>query len=52
MPEKLPRLLIVDACILFSFFKSDSIRRRIIEELPNFGCRLISPAFAFKEFPQ
>ncbi|RLJ02047.1 MAG: hypothetical protein DRP10_02385 [Candidatus Aenigmatarchaeota archaeon] len=49
MPEKLPRTLIVDASILFSFFKKDSARRRIIEELPNLGCRLISPEFALKE---
>lgn len=49
MLERLPRILIVDACVLFSFFKSDSVRRRIIEELPNLGCRLISPEFAFRE---
>jgi len=49
MSERLPRTLIVDACILFSFFKGDSIRRRLIEEIPNLGCELISPEFAFSE---
>lgn len=49
MLERLPRTLIVDACILFSFFKSGSDRRRIIEELSNLGCRLISPEFVFEE---
>ena len=45
----LPKILIVDANILFSFFKSGSERRRLIEELPNLGCRLISPEFVFRE---
>ena len=49
MLEKLPKILVVDASILFSFFKHDSDRRRIIEGLPNFGCRLISPKFVFEE---
>lgn len=49
MSEKLPRILIVDACILFSFFKSDSDRRRVIEELSNLDCRLISPKFVLGE---
>ena len=49
MPEKLPKTLIVDASILFSFFKQDSARRKVIEELPNLNCELISPKFAFKE---
>jgi|SRR3989339_455738 len=49
MPEDIPKLLIVDASILFSFFKKGSGRRIIIEELYEFGCKLISPAFAFKE---
>ncbi len=49
MSEKLPKALIVDASILFSFFKKDSVRREIIEKLSNLGCRLISPEFAFKE---
>ena len=45
----LPKSLIVDASILFSFFKSDSIRRYVIEELLNAGCELISPDFVLKE---
>jgi len=45
----LPKTLIVDANVLFSFFKSSSERRRLIEELPNLGCKLISPKFAFRE---
>lgn len=49
MSEGLPRTLVVDASILFSFFKEDSSRRRIIEELPRLGCRLVTPEFAFKE---
>ena len=49
MLKRLHWTLIVDASILFSFFKEDSARRRIIEELPNLGCKLFSPEFAFKE---
>lgn len=49
MLEKLPRILVIDACILFSFFNKDSDRRRIIEELSNIECRLISPKFVFEE---
>lgn len=49
MPGELPRILIVDASILFSFFKKDSNRRALIEELPGIGCKLIDPAFVFKE---
>ena len=42
-------IIVIDANILFSFFKSSSERRRLIEELPNLGCNLISPEFAFRE---
>ena len=49
MFKELPKILIVDASILFSFFKKDSIRRRLIEGLSEFGSRLICPEFAFKE---
>ena len=49
MPEELPKILIMDASILFSFFKKNSGRRIIMEELSEFGCKLISPEFAFKE---
>jgi predicted nucleic acid-binding protein len=47
--DKLPDTRFVDACILFSFFNNNSDRRRLIEELPNRGCRLVSPKFALKE---
>ncbi|MBI2499481.1 hypothetical protein HYV88_04535 [Candidatus Woesearchaeota archaeon] len=49
MSEKLPSLLVVDASILFSFFKKDSDRRVIIEILPSLGCKLISPEHMFEE---
>ena len=49
MPEELPRILAVDASILFSFFNVDSDRRAIIEELFILGSKLISPKFVFKE---
>jgi len=49
MLEELPRILILDASILFSFFKKDSVRRGIIEKLSESGCKLISPEFVFKE---
>lgn len=47
--ERLPKTLVVDASILFSFFKRDSSRRRLIEKLPNSGCELICPRFVFRE---
>lgn len=47
-----PELLIIDANILFSFFKSDSVRRYLIEELLNCECKLISPDFVFEELSQ
>ncbi len=49
MSGMLPKILVVDACILFSFFNKDSARRRLMEELPYFGCRLIMPEVAFRE---
>ena len=49
MPSKIPRLLVVDASILFSFFKEDSARRRLIKELSNRGTELVSPDFAMEE---
>jgi predicted nucleic acid-binding protein len=39
----------VDASILFSFFKRDSARRRLIKELPIRGSKLVSPDFAMQE---
>ncbi|MCG2700527.1 PIN domain-containing protein [Candidatus Parcubacteria bacterium] len=47
-----PELLILDANILFSFFKSDSSRRYLVEELLNRECKLISPDFVFEELSQ
>jgi predicted nucleic acid-binding protein len=49
MPPKIPRLLVVDASILFSFFKRDSARRRLIKELTNRGSKLVSPDFVMEE---
>ena len=48
MPS-LPKELVVDASILFSFFKADSVRRHLIEELLNSECRLISPEYVLSE---
>ena len=45
----LPKLLVIDASILFSFFKSDSVRRYIVEELLNRDCNLISSDFVLEE---
>ena len=45
----LPSKLIVNANILFSFFKKDSTRRRLIEELLNCGTELVSPHFMLHE---
>jgi len=41
--------LIVDASILFSFFKKDSIRRQLTKDLLNKNCKLISPYFILEE---
>lgn len=49
MPSKIPRLLVVDASVLFSFFKKDSTRRQLINRLPNRGSKLLSPDFAIEE---
>lgn len=49
MSSKLPKIVIVDACILFSFFKKDSLRRDLVEKLPNLDRILISPGFVFEE---
>src|SRR3989338_7501025 len=48
MPS-LPSELIIDASILFSFFKSDSSRRKVMEELLIKGCKLFSPYFVIEE---
>jgi predicted nucleic acid-binding protein len=49
MPHKIPRLLVVDANILFSFFKKNSTRRQLIKKLSNRGTKLASPDFAMEE---
>ena len=43
------KILVVDANILFSFFKKDSLRRELIERLPEYGCKLISPDYVIAE---
>ena len=45
----IPEVLIIDANILFSFFRHDSARRYLIEELLNRDCELISSDFVFEE---
>ena len=47
--SNIPNILVVDACILFSFFNSNSERRKIIEKLSLLQCRMISPEFSFEE---
>lgn len=49
MPGKLPKLLIVDANVLFSFFEKGSTRRRLINQLSDRGSRLLSPDFVLEE---
>lgn len=48
MPE-IPEELIVDASILFSFFKESSARRDVFKKLLEHECRLNSPDFVLKE---
>src|SRR3989344_6550447 len=45
----LPKTLIIDASILFSFFKKDSTRRHLIDKLLDLNVEIISPNFAFEE---
>jgi len=47
--ESVPKKLVIDANILFSFFQHKSFRRYLIEELLNSDCELISPEFVFEE---
>lgn len=49
MPPRVPKPLVVGPDILFSFFKRDSAERRLIAELPNCGCRLVTPESAMEE---
>ena len=49
MPSEITRELIVDASILFSFFKADSARRDVFKRLLEQECKLASPDFVLKE---
>ena len=49
MPPEIPEDLIVDASILFSFFKPDSARRGVFKRLLEQECKLASPDFVLKE---
>lgn len=49
MPPEIPDELIVDASILFSFFKANSSRRDVFKRLLEQECKLASPDFALKE---
>lgn len=50
--DKIPETLVVDACILFSFYSKGTGPWMLIEELPLRGCCLLSPDHAFKEISQ
>lgn len=45
----LPETLIIDASVLFSFFKADSVRRHTVGVLLDGGCELISPEYVLSE---
>lgn len=49
MPSEVPEELVVDASILFSFFKADSARRDVFKRILEHECRLISPDFVLDE---
>ena len=49
MPPEIPEELIVDASIMFSFFKSNSARRGVFKRLLEQECKLASPDFVLKE---
>lgn len=44
-----PKYLVIDANIIFSFFKQKSARRYLIDELLSRNCKLIVPNFVFEE---
>ncbi|MBI2451571.1 hypothetical protein HYV50_00665 [Candidatus Pacearchaeota archaeon] len=46
---KLPKILVVDANILFSFFKSNSVRRQVTKDLLDNNCKILSPQFVLEE---
>ena len=45
----MPSMLVVDANVLFSFFKYNSERRKLIELLFMSDVKLFTPSFAFRE---
>jgi len=49
MPSEIPDNLIIDASILFSFFKVNSSRRDVFKRLLEQECKLTSPDFVSKE---
>jgi predicted nucleic acid-binding protein len=49
MPSKLPRLLVVDANILFSFFRQESFTRELVKSLYLRGIKLFIPDFGLDE---
>lgn len=49
MPSEIPKELIVDASILFSFFKASSARRGVFKKLLEHACKLNSPDFVLDE---
>ena len=46
---EIPKELVVDACILFSFFNASSARRAVFKKLLDIGCKIISPDFVLTE---
>lgn len=49
MSFEIPKELIVDASILFSFFSSSSARRKVFKKLLDKECNLISPEYVLDE---
>ena len=49
MSFEIPKELIVDASILFSFFKSSSARREVFKKLLEQEYKLVSPDFVIEE---
>jgi len=47
--QSFPKKIVIDANILFSFFKKDSTRRKIIELMLDNECILVSPEFVIEE---
>ena len=49
LSESLPKELIIDASILFSFFNRSSSRRKVMKELLDKNCKLFSPDYVLEE---